>query len=397
MLLHNIRLATFEGPGYGEILGDALAWKDGKILWLGQLADAPPEVLELPRQDGGGAWLTPGLIDCHTHLVYAGSRADEFEARLNGESYADIARRGGGILSTVKATRAASEDELLEASLPRLDALLADGVTTVEIKSGYGLDLASERKMLRVARRLGQIRPVRVRTSFLGAHAVPPEFSGRADAYLDLVITEMLPSLHAEGLVDAVDAFCENIAFSAPQVERLFIAATALGLPVKIHAEQLSDQGGAALAARFHGLSADHLEWLSDEGIAAMAAAGTVAVILPGAFYTLRETRLPPIEALRRAGVPMAVSTDNNPGSSPLNSVLLAANLASTLFRLTPQEALTGLTRHAASALGLLDCGRLAPGLRADLALWSIRRPAELVSNLGLRPLVARWVAGERG
>ncbi|MEN9360334.1 MAG: hypothetical protein RL095_1869 [Verrucomicrobiota bacterium] len=396
MLLHNIRLATFNGPGYGEIPGDALAWKNGRILWLGLLAEAPPEVLALPSQDGGGAWLTPGLIDCHSHLVYAGSRADEFEARLNGESYADIARRGGGILSTVQATRAASEEELIEASLPRLDALLAEGLTTLEVKSGYGLDLASERKMLRVARRLAELRQVRVRTTFLGAHAVPPEFRGRSEEYLDLVIAGMLPALHAEGLVDAVDAFCENIAFSPAQVERLFSAAAALGLPVKLHAEQLSDSGGATLAARYQGLSADHLEWLSAEGIAAMAAAGTVAVILPGAFYTLRETRLPPIDALRQAGVPMAVATDNNPGSSPLNSLLLAANLASTLFRLTPQESLAGLTRHAAAALGLRDCGRLEVGRRADLALWSIRRPAELVANLGLRPLAGRWLAGER-
>lgn len=393
-LLHNVHLASFVGEGYGAVRNAALAWRDGTIAWLGPESDLPREFNALPTHDGAGGWLTPGLIDCHTHLVYAGNRANEFEARLNGASYEDIARAGGGILSTVRATRAADEDALLAASLPRVDALLAEGVTTLEIKSGYGLDLPSERKMLRVARRIGELRGITVRTTFLGAHALPPEFAGEADAYIDHLCTAMLPALASEGLADAVDAFCERIAFTPDQTARVFDAAAKLGLPVKLHAEQLSDQGGAALVARYRGLSADHLEWLSDDGIAAMKAVGTIAVLLPGAFYCLRETRLPPIAALRDAGVPMAVATDANPGTSPLTSLLLAANMACTLFRLTPQEALAGITREAARALGLADRGTLAIGQRADFALWRLGAPAELAYALGARPLAACWIGG---
>ncbi|CAG2144062.1 Imidazolonepropionase [Ralstonia mannitolilytica] len=387
----NVHLATLaaHADGYGEIRDGAIAVKDGRIAWLGARADLPPNARATGEHDGGGAWLTPGLIDCHTHLVYAGNRSNEFEARLNGVPYEEIARGGGGIVSTVRATRAASEEALAEASLPRLNALRAEGVTTVEIKSGYGLDLETERRMLRVARRFGQTLPVRVRTTFLGAHAVPPEFAGRADDYIDHLCADVLPALAADGLVDAVDAFCETIGFSPAQTARMFDAAQRLGLPVKLHAEQLSDQGGAALVARYGGLSADHLECLTAEGIAAMARAGTVAVLLPGAFYCLRETRLPPVTALREAGVPLAVSTDCNPGTSPLTSLLLAMNMACTLFRLTPLEALTGATRHAAAALGLSGtCGVLAPGYAADFALWRIDRPADLAYAMGFNPSV---------
>lgn len=393
-VMRNVHLARFVGDGYGELLGGAIAWREGRIVWLGAESELPETFRSLAPIDGGGGWLTPGLVDCHTHLVYAGSRAGEFEARLNGESYEAIAKRGGGILSTVRATRAASEQALVEAALPRLDALLAEGVTTVEIKSGYGLELDAERRMLRAARRLSAIRPVRVVTTFLGAHAVPPEYEGRADDYIEHLCTRILPELHAEGLVDAVDAYCESIAFSPRQVERLFTAANHLQLPVKLHAEQLSNQEGAALAARHDALSADHLEWLSETGIEAMRMAKTVAVLLPGAFYVLRETRVPPIEALRAAGVPMAVATDSNPGTSPLTSLLLAANMASTLFRLTPQEALGGITREAARALRLSDCGQLEVGARADFALWRVPQPANLVAELGARPLARSWFAG---
>jgi imidazolonepropionase len=395
-LLRNVNLATFVGEDYGIVRDAAIAWQAGHIVWLGAEQDLPEHLQVLPTTDGAGGWLTPGLVDCHTHLVYAGNRADEFEARLNGESYESIAQRGGGIAATVRATRAAGEDELLAASLPRVDALLAEGVTTLEIKSGYGLDLPSERKMLRVARRIALERAVSVSTTFLGAHALPPEFAGDADAYIDHVCSAMLPALASEGLVDAVDAFCERIAFTPAQTARVFDAAAKLRLPVKLHAEQLSDQGGAALVARYRGLSADHLEWLSPEGINAMQAAGTVAVLLPGAFYCLRETRVPPIAALREAGVPMAVATDANPGTSPLTSLLLAANMACTLFRLTPQEALAGITREAARALGLPDRGTLAVGQRADLALWRASSPAELVYAIGAQALAACWVGGIR-
>ncbi|MDO8068606.1 imidazolonepropionase [Janthinobacterium sp. SUN206] len=384
LVIHNVHLATME-HGYGELLDAAIAVKDGRIAWFGPGDELPASGAVL--HDGQGCWLTPGLIDCHTHIVHAGNRSDEFEARLNGASYEDISRAGGGIMSTVRATRAASDDELLRQSLPRVLALLAEGVTTLEIKSGYGLDAASEAKMLRVARRIGQTLPVSVRTTFLGAHALPPEYAGQADAYIGLLCGQMLPQLAGDGLVDAVDAFCERIGFTPAQTEVVFEAAKALGLPVKLHAEQLSDLGGAALAARYGGLSADHLEFLSAEGVAAMAQHGTVAVLLPGAYYFLRETQPPPVAALRAAGVPMAVSTDCNPGTSPMTSLLLAMNMACTLWRLTPQEALAGCTIHAARALGLQqETGSLAVGKRADFALWRIARPADLAYALGLNP-----------
>jgi imidazolonepropionase len=384
----HVKLATLDrDASYGEIPDGAIATRDGRIAWVGRRVDLPAGHRAGVVEDGRGAWLLPGLIDCHTHIVYAGNRSDEFEARLEGASYEAIARRGGGIVATVRATRTATPDDLLAASLPRVESLLAEGVTTLEIKSGYGLALGAEAKMLRIARRIGASLPVRVRTTFLGAHAVPPEFAGRPDAYLDAVCDDMLPALAAEGLVDAVDAFCDTIGFTAAQTERVFRAARGLGLPVKLHAEQLSDQGGAALAARYGGLSADHLEHLGADGIAAMAAAGTVAVLLPGAFYFLRETRVPPVQALRDAGVPIAVATDCNPGSSPLSSLLVAMNMACTLFRLTPLEALAGTTRNAARALGIAaDTGSLEPGKAADFALWDIARPADLAYAIGLNP-----------
>ncbi|MDN0073710.1 imidazolonepropionase [Crenobacter sp. SG2303] len=387
-LWRNVHLATLaEHDGYGEIRAAAIAVKDGRIAWLGEETDLPAGASADVEHDGGGAWLTPGLIDCHSHIVYAGNRSDEFEDRLNGVPYEAIAQRGGGILSTVRATRAADEEQLFAASRTRVDAMLAEGVTTLEIKSGYGLTLDSERRMLTVARNIGERLPVRVRTSFLGAHALPPEFAGRADDYVTALADHWLPTLAAEGLVDAVDAFCEKIAFSPAQTSRLFDVAHQLGLPVKLHAEQLSDQGGAALVAGFKGLSADHLEYLSDSGIAAMREAGTVAVLLPGAFYFLRETKLPPIAQLRDAGVPIALATDSNPGTSPLTSPLLTMNMACTLFRLTPQEALAGFTRHAATALGLGgELGTLEVGKIADFALWDIDRPADLAYTMGLNP-----------
>jgi imidazolonepropionase len=382
VLYVNARLATLV-DGYGIVEDGAVAVRDGRIAWVGPRAGAPRASA---IHDCGGLWLTPGLVDCHTHIVHAGNRSDEWEARLNGASYEDIARAGGGIMSTVRATRAASEDDLLRASLPRIRALLAEGVTTLEIKSGYGLDLESEAKMLRVARRVSALLPVTVRTTFLGAHALPPEYAGRADAYVDMLCAEMLPALAAQGLVDAVDAFCERIGFSHDQTARVFDAARRLGLPVKLHAEQLSDQRGAALVARYGGLSADHLEWLSPEGVAAMAQAGTVAVLLPGAYYFLRETRMPPLAALREAGVPLAIATDCNPGTSPMTSLLLAMNMACTLWRLTPLEALRGATVNAARALGLVDTGTLAPGMRADFVVWDIARPADLAYAIGANP-----------
>jgi imidazolonepropionase len=387
----HIHLATMRPAStddrYGEIPDAAVAVRGDRIVWIGREADLPAGLRAEHAVDGRGAWITPGLIDCHTHIVYAGNRSDEFEARLAGATYAEIAQRGGGILSTVRATRAASEDELFRSSEPRVRRLLAEGVTTLEIKSGYGLDLDTERKMLRVARRVGRELPVTVRTTFLGAHAPPPEYAGRADAYIDEICDAMLPALVGDGLVDAVDAFCETIGFTPQQTERVFRAAQTLGVPVKLHAEQLSDQGGADLVARCRGLSADHLEWLSPAGIDAMARAGTVAVLLPGAFYCLRETRLPPIDALRGAGVRMAVATDCNPGTSPLTSLLLAMNMACTLFRLTPSEALAGTTVEAAHALGLQsDVGTLEPGKRADFVLWDIDRPADLAYAIGFNP-----------
>ena len=382
LLFTNVRLATMV-DGVGELHDAALAVRDGRIAWLGARGDAPPAAA---IHDCGGAWMTPGLVDCHTHIVHAGERGGEWEARLNGASYEDIARAGGGILATVRATRAAAEDTLLRQSLPRIRTLLAEGVTTLEIKSGYGLTLLDEAKMLRVARRIGTMLPVSVHSTFLGAHALPPEFAGRADAYIDEVCDRMLPALAAEGLVDAVDAFCERIGFTHAQTARVFAAARRLGLPVKLHAEQLSDQDGAALVAAYGGLSADHLEYLSPAGVAAMARAGTVAVLLPGAYYFLRETRMPPLDALRAVGVPLALATDCNPGTSPLTSLLLAMNLACTLWRMTPLEALRGCTVHAARALGRSDIGTLAPGMRADLALWDVARPSDLAYALGARP-----------
>jgi imidazolonepropionase len=389
LVVENCSLATMEGPQYGEIPDGVVLIEGDRIVWVGPRSEAPTFVSR-DRIDGGGGWLTPGLIDCHTHLVYAGNRAAEFEMRLQGATYEEIARAGGGILSTVKATRAASEEELLESARVRLATLAEEGVTTVEIKSGYGLDTENELKMLRVARRLGEdpVDPTRILTTLLAAHALPPEFAGRADAYVDQVCEVMIPAAAAAGLVDAVDAFCEGIAFSPAQCDRVLQAARRHGLPVKLHADQLSNLGGAALIARHGGLSAEHLEHTDEAGAAALGAAGTVAVLLPGAFYFLRETRLPPVAALRKHGVRIALATDCNPGSSPLLSPLLVMNMACTLFRLTPAEALAGFTVNAAAALGLGgEIGRIAPGLRAELALWNVARPAELAYMLGARPL----------
>ena len=394
MILGNAQVATMT-PG-ADLINDGCVVLDGaQIAWVGEEAALPPAHAAKPRVDLGGRLITPALIDCHTHLVFAGDRAREFEQRLNGVSYAEIARAGGGILATVSATRAASQDELLAQALPRVDQMLAEGVGTIEIKSGYGLDLLTEIRMLRVARRIASARAVTIRTSFLGAHAVPPDYAGRADDYLS---EQALPALRAaavEGLIDAVDGFCETIAFSPAQITRVFAEARALGLPVKLHAEQLSNLGGAALAARHGALSADHLEYLDAEGVRAMAQAGTVAVLLPGAFYTLRERHLPPISRLRRRGVAMAVATDCNPGSSPLTSLGLAMNMACTLFRLTPLEALQGTTVNAARALGLSDRGTIAPGQRADLAVWQARHPAELAWRIGPTALHSRIIGGQ--
>jgi imidazolonepropionase len=387
LLLRHASIATMSGDGYGSIDDGAISIRGGAIAWVGPDAALPGDLDVVEEVDLAGRWITPGLVDCHTHLVYAGNRASEFEQRLSGVSYADIAKAGGGIVSTVRATRAAPEDELVRQSRARLAALASEGVTTIEIKSGYGLDTANEAKMLRAARRLGNETAVDVRTTFLGAHALPPEYAGRADAYIDAVCDEMLPVIARDGLADAVDAFCETIGFTAAQTRRVFEAARALGLPVKLHAEQLSDRGGARLVAEFRGLSADHLEYVSDEGVRAMAAAGTVAVLLPGAFYFLRETQLPPIARLREHRVPIAIASDCNPGSSPLTSLLLCLNMACTLFRMTPAEALAGVTKNAARALGLADRGIVATGLRADLAIWDIGHPAELAYHLGYNPL----------
>jgi imidazolonepropionase len=392
-LWRNARLATMRPDlaGLGIVERGAVAAIDGRIVHAGLEAELPSLPKDVETIDCEGRWITPGLVDCHTHLVYAGDRAREFELRLAGASYDEIARAGGGIVSSVAAVRAASEDDLVAASLPRLDALLAEGVTTLEIKSGYGLDTASEVRQLRAARALGRQRDVRVATTFLGAHALPKEAQGDKTAYLNKVIDEMLPAITAEGLADAVDAFCEGIAFSPAEVDRVFTAARARGLPVKLHADQLSNLHGAALAARHGALSADHLEYTDDDGIAAMAGAGTVAVILPGAYYFIRETQKPPIEGFRRHGVPMALATDCNPGTSPLTSLLLTANLAATLFRMTVDECLLGITREGARALGLgAEIGTLEAGKACDLAIWSIERPAELVYRLGFNPLHAR-------
>ncbi|MDX5986207.1 imidazolonepropionase [Sphingomonas echinoides] len=394
-LWSNARLVTGVGEGLGLVERGCVAALDGKILYAGPALDAPP-FEATSTIDCDGRWITPGLIDCHTHLVHGGDRSQEFELRLAGASYEEIARAGGGIVSTMRATRAASEDALVASALPRLDALIAEGVTTVEIKSGYGLDGPSELRMLRAARRLGVERRVRVATTFLGAHALPPEFAGDADGYIAMLCDTLLPQVAAAGLADAVDAFCEEIGFSLAQTERVFQAAAAHGLPIKLHAEQLSNLQGAALAARYHALSADHLEYLDDAGVAAMAQAGTVATLLPGAYYFVRETKQPPIAALRSAGVPIALATDCNPGTSPLTSLLLAMNMGATVFGLTVEECLLGVTRNAARALGLADTvGTLAVGLACDLAIWDIERPAELVYRMGFNPLHARIWRGQ--
>lgn len=382
-LLLDCRLATLAEDGLGWYERGALAWRGDRIAWVGAQDALPRNAQAVQTISARGALVTPGLVDCHTHLVFGGDRAREFEQRLQGARYEDIARAGGGIASSVRATRAADEDELLAQSLPRARALLADGVTTLEIKSGYGLELNEELKMLRVARRIGDILGIQVRATLLAAHALPPEYAGRADAYIEEVVQRILPAAAQAGLADAVDAFCEKIAFTPAQTRRVFARARELGLPVKLHADQLSDLDGAALAASFAALSADHLEWTSTEGVRAMAAAGTVAVLLPGAFYALRETRLPPIAAMREAGVPIAVATDLNPGTSPLLSLRLAMGMACTLFRLTPLEALRGATTNAARALGLPDRGSLAPGQRADFVIWNAREPAELCYWIG--------------
>jgi len=393
MLLTHATLATMT-KGYGLIPDAAVVLQGEHILWAGPMADLPRGHAALEALDCQRRLVTPGLIDCHSHAVHGGHRAVEFELRLNGASYEEVARAGGGILSTVKATREASEDDLLASALPRIDQMIASGATTIEVKSGYGLTVADELKMLRAARRISDHRPVSILTTHLAAHAIPPEYKGNPTGYIAEVAIPSLRTAQAEGLVDALDAFCETIAFSTADLAPLYAEARTLGLPVKIHAEQLTDQQGAAFAARHGALSADHLEYLSPDGIAAMAAAGTVAVILPGAFYTLRESQMPPIAALRAAGVPMAVATDLNPGSSPLASLPLAMNMACTLFRMTPEEALLGTTAHAARALGLADRGRIAAGLRADLCLWDAEHPAELSYRIGATPLHKRIFGG---
>ncbi len=395
LVIAGAHLATMTGDDpYGTIRDGAVAIAGERLAWVGAMRDLPGAARGVPTLDAGGRWLTPGLVDCHTHLVYAGNRANEFARRLEGVSYAEIAREGGGIASTVRATRAASTDALVAQSRPRLAALAAEGVTTVEIKSGYGLDTATERRMLDAARRVAAEVGVDVRTTLLAAHTVPPEFAGRQAAYVDLVCNETIPTAARERFADAVDAFCETIAFTAEETRRVFAAARAHSLPVKLHADQLSDTGGAALAAEFGALSADHLEYTNEAGVAAVARAATVAVLLPGAFHTLRETKLPPVAALRAHRVPMAIATDCNPGTSPCMSLLLMLNFACTLFRLTPAEALAGATKHAARALGLDDRGTIAAGQRADLALWDIAEPAELAYALGGNPCAGVIRAG---
>lgn len=396
-VLCNVRIADMDLRTGQIVLSEpsVIVTKDATIAWVGRAEDMPGDYQGTDRHDLDGRVVTPGLIDCHTHVVFGGDRAREFEMRLEGASYEDIARAGGGILSSVRDTRAASEDDLLGQALPRVDALLAEGVTTLEIKSGYGLEVEAELKMLRVARMIEQARKVTVRTTWLAAHALPPQYATDRAGYLRDVVIAGMDRAHAEGLVDAVDGFCEGIAFSTAEMAQVFDHAAHLNLPVKLHAEQLSDLGGAALAARHGAISADHLEYLGDDGIAAMAASGTVAVLLPGAFYTLRETQLPPVAALRKAGVPMALATDCNPGTSPLTSLLLAMNMGATLFRMTPSECLAGVTVNAARALGLDDRGAIRPGLRADLAVWDIAHPAELSYRIGFNPLHARIVGGE--
>lgn len=394
MILKNLTAATMCGDlAYGLIKDAAIVVDADRIDWVGRCSDLPDKFQGHEDVDLDGALVTPSLIDCHTHLVFGGNRAREFEMRLNGATYEEIARAGGGIVSTVKATRSASEDELLAHALPRVDALIAEGSTTLEIKSGYGLDLETELQMLKVARRIAKERPVRVLTTFLGAHALPPEFSDHED-YLTTVCIPALRAAHQQGLVDAVDGFCEGIAFQPDHIAKVFDVAQELGLPIKLHAEQLSNLGGAKLAASYGAISADHIEYLDEDGVLAMADAGAAAVLLPGAFYTLRETQVPPIELLREHKVPMALATDANPGSSPLTSLLLVMNMACTLFRLTPEEALAGVTRNAAKALGQADCGTIEAGKRSDLAVWNVERPAELAYRIGFNPLKTRIFGG---
>ncbi|MEQ9260217.1 MAG: imidazolonepropionase [Roseovarius sp.] len=395
MLLRNATIATMQGDTpYGLLPNGAISIADDMIRWVGPESDLPGDFAE-EGEDLEGRLVTPGLVDCHTHIVFGGNRAGEFEMRLNGASYEEVARAGGGIVSTVRATRETDEETLLADALPRVDALLAEGVCTLEIKSGYGLDIETELKMLRVARRIAEVRPVRVKTSFLGAHAIPADYKTRPEAYIAELCLPALEAAAEAGLADAVDGFCEGIAFNTAQLEPVFQRATELGLPVKLHAEQLSNIGGTQLAARFGALSADHVEYATEEDASALAVSGSVAVLLPGAFYTLHETQLPPVQAFRNHHVPMALATDCNPGSSPLTSLLLTMNMGCTLFRLTPEEALAGVTRNGARALGLADCGVIAAGNRADLAIWNVSAPAELAYRIGFNPLHKRIFGGK--
>ena len=398
LLLTDANIATMDSTidaPYGAIKNAALAIKNGEIVWLGEQSNLPSfDAFATPTLSIKGQWLTPGLIDCHTHLIFAGSRAEEFEQRLQGVSYEQIAAQGGGIASTVKATREADHEQLFVDAKDRLNTLLAEGVTTAEIKSGYGLDVENEIKILEVARLLNEHHPIDIKTTFLGAHALPPEYKGRADEYIDLVCTQMLEQVVANNLADAVDVFCENVGFSLAQTKQVFDAATKHNLPVKCHAEQLSNQQGAQLVAEYKGLSADHIEYLDENGVKAMAEAGTVAVLLPGAFYFLRETQLPPIDLLQKYNVPIAIASDFNPGTSPLCSVQLMMNMACTLFRLTPEQALAGVTRNAAQALGLKDRGVLKVGARADIAHWQISHPAQLSYQFGVNKLLNLWILG---
>ena len=391
MLITNATLATMatslSDEPYGLIESGAVAFSEDKIVWAGAMADIPENLKSKDAIDAGGRLITPAFIDCHTHIVHGGNRAKEFEMRLEGASYEEVARAGGGIVSTVSHTRAASEEELVQSALPRLDALLAEGVSCVEVKSGYGLDLDTELRMLRAARALEQHRPVRIKTTFLGAHAVPGEFKDGPDAYIDEVCIPALHAAHKESLVDAVDGFCEGIAFNPEQIERVFKEAQKLSLPVKLHAEQLSNIGGTRLAAGYNAMSVDHIEYANEDDVKAMAAGGCVAVLLPGAFYTIHETQHPPVEHLRTHSVPIALGTDCNPGSSPLASLLLTMNMACTLFKMTPEEALAGVTRNAALALALQDCGTIESGMRADLSIWDVEHPSELAYRIGFNPL----------
>lgn len=399
LVITDVNLATMDADinaPYGAIEQGALIIKDNKIAWLGKQTELPEiDALATPIINAKGQWLTPGLIDCHTHILFAGNRASEFEQRLNGVSYQEIAQQGGGIASTVRATRAADEETLFVAGKNRLNSLLSEGVTTVESKSGYGLDLATELKLLEVNKVLNDNHPIDIQSTFLGAHALPPEYKNNPDAYIDLVCEVMLPAVAEQKLAHAVDVFCENVGFSYEQTKRVFAAAQSLGLPVKCHAEQLSNQHGSELVAEFKGLSADHIEFLDEAGVKAMAAAGTVAVLLPGAFYFLRETQMPPIELLRQYNVPMAIASDFNPGTAPLCSLRLMLNMGCTLFRLTPEETLKGVTVHAAQALGLTDRGVLKVGMRADLALWDVATPAQLSYQFGVNELSNLWISGK--